>query len=967
MRWTVLSQVVTGAVGGPLPEVAVRGVGKLALPIDAGQAKDLIYAGQPAPYGKGTNTVLDPNVRKATQIEADRVCFSEGWDATLRRLVTGVATALSLPGGGAGVEARLYKLLVYEAGGHFKSHRDTEKEPGMFGTLLVQLPVEGGHTGGQLSIRHLGRKESWDTAAPPAAETKAKGGRKSAGGKASGSQSGSAGKQAPALQYAAFYADCEHELHTVESGLRVVLAYNLVRVQKPAAAKPAKGAAAAAAAQPTMARPAISAASLKAVTEAVRAWEAAAAAAQPLVTLPLAHKYTEANLDFGALKSDDGVKVQALLQCPLLDVHLVLISKTVIGTSYNSGACYHKRRRRHFCWGYDDESDSEGYEDSEDMAETAVMDEIYDTDTATGAWISPLFGRLHQGASFYLPLEDSMLDDDEVFPDGLEPDDREYEGYTGNEGPTLTHVYHRAVVVAWLRSRRSQLLAKPGSLSDAIALAEQRLAQLRGSGSGGRDDTRAVGAARTKAQPYPAASLQQYLLQLEERQPHPVDDSRKQADAKQALQAVLDCAAKEVPVWMGGRPTVHKALTLFTSPGVAQLCGQQWQQQACVRVVQSLTAPATVWDLTQEGLPAAIASAATALSSTAFNDAVADLVARQAPRQPRDCYRLVAHEALPAALRVRMVQAFRTAVFGNEAAAAGNGTAAAVAGGSGCLAQMQATDVCFLAGLVFSTEGAAAAGAGAAAAPCSGMAGAFTAAVLRRGDCQALLQALLKEAAVRQALSTQPPEPAAVELVVARARYLEPRVQQGVPKLDFSMPNASCDDARVTEFLRSPNQSQKFGGFGSIVAARRWANAYQCAGGCRMHAAAAGSGRNAFVQLTKGRDIYNQQLAQYQAAVKELAEVRALVGAAPAAPAAGLAPAAVPGPNAGAGAAAGRVGGAAGSAQGVVVPRQQQANAAVKRPSDVAAVGAAAQQQRLHQAQQVPQARTAVVLDLTDD
>lgn len=67
----------------------MRGVGKLALPIDAGQAKDLIYAGQPAPYGKGTNTVLDPNVRKATQIEADRVCFSEGWDATLRRLVTG--------------------------------------------------------------------------------------------------------------------------------------------------------------------------------------------------------------------------------------------------------------------------------------------------------------------------------------------------------------------------------------------------------------------------------------------------------------------------------------------------------------------------------------------------------------------------------------------------------------------------------------------------------------------------------------------------------------------------------------------------------------------------------------------------------------------------------------------------------------------------------------------------------------
>jgi hypothetical protein len=34
------------------------------------------------------------------------------------------------------VEARLYKLLVYESGGHFKIHRDTEKEAGMFATLV---------------------------------------------------------------------------------------------------------------------------------------------------------------------------------------------------------------------------------------------------------------------------------------------------------------------------------------------------------------------------------------------------------------------------------------------------------------------------------------------------------------------------------------------------------------------------------------------------------------------------------------------------------------------------------------------------------------------------------------------------------------------------------------------------------------------------------------------------------------
>lgn len=38
------------------------------------------------------------------------------------------------------VEARLYKLLLYQQGGHFSAHQDTEKERGMIGTLVVQLP-----------------------------------------------------------------------------------------------------------------------------------------------------------------------------------------------------------------------------------------------------------------------------------------------------------------------------------------------------------------------------------------------------------------------------------------------------------------------------------------------------------------------------------------------------------------------------------------------------------------------------------------------------------------------------------------------------------------------------------------------------------------------------------------------------------------------------------------------------------
>jgi hypothetical protein len=75
----------------------------------------------------------------------------------LRRLVQQAAEQLGLPEGSAGsIDARLYKLLLYEQGGHFAAHQDTEKEPGMFGTLVVQLPCAGGHQGGRLLVRHGG-------------------------------------------------------------------------------------------------------------------------------------------------------------------------------------------------------------------------------------------------------------------------------------------------------------------------------------------------------------------------------------------------------------------------------------------------------------------------------------------------------------------------------------------------------------------------------------------------------------------------------------------------------------------------------------------------------------------------------------------------------------------------------------------------------------------------------------------
>jgi hypothetical protein len=79
-------------------------------------------------------------------------------------------------------------------------HRDTGKEPGMFATLLLQLPCLGGHGGGQLTVTHGGASLVWDTAA--------------VAGHAVGRGGGST------MRYCGFFADCEHVLSPVTTGVR---------------------------------------------------------------------------------------------------------------------------------------------------------------------------------------------------------------------------------------------------------------------------------------------------------------------------------------------------------------------------------------------------------------------------------------------------------------------------------------------------------------------------------------------------------------------------------------------------------------------------------------------------------------------------------------------------------------------------------------------------------------------------
>lgn len=90
-------------------------------------------------------------------------------------------------------------LQVYSSpSGKFKAHVDTPRSKHQVGSLVVCLPSV--HEGGQLVLRHEGRDIVFDW-------------------------SGEKGRNA--IQWAAFYSDCEHEVLEVTAGHRLTLTYNL--------------------------------------------------------------------------------------------------------------------------------------------------------------------------------------------------------------------------------------------------------------------------------------------------------------------------------------------------------------------------------------------------------------------------------------------------------------------------------------------------------------------------------------------------------------------------------------------------------------------------------------------------------------------------------------------------------------------------------------------------------------------
>ena len=185
-----------GRLLAPMPRLDVKGAGALSFPVPEAQVQALIAVAERAPYGKGPATLVDPTVRDCRQIDAARIRLAgAGWRDTFGRVLTAAADGLGCPVDR--LDAQLYKLLIYEPGGFFVSHRDTEKADGMIATLSISLPVAG--AGGEIVVRHRGRERTIDMTAAEPSE----------------------------LAFVAFYADCEHEVRPVTEGHRLSLVFNL--------------------------------------------------------------------------------------------------------------------------------------------------------------------------------------------------------------------------------------------------------------------------------------------------------------------------------------------------------------------------------------------------------------------------------------------------------------------------------------------------------------------------------------------------------------------------------------------------------------------------------------------------------------------------------------------------------------------------------------------------------------------
>ena len=272
----------------------------------------------------------------------------------------------------------------------------------MFATLVIALPSE--HTGGDVLVQLRDEKHSLRTQ----------------------------GLCDFGYSYLSWYADMNHSVSKVESGNRLVMPYKLIRQ-----------------ATETNQIASVLDDHKQNLDRVLALWREqdleigsrSENSYEKLVYI-LEHEYSEANICLDNLKGKDQLRARNLLEA-----------------CQDQGFCLYFAHFEYSLSGGVDE-----YEDNPDWGyrrNSADYHEIIDETDAE--WrLQTIFQYDGKQIAADVTLEEEDLLENTDFT-GIEPDDEECDGWTGNEGCTATHFYRRTCAVIVLKTRRSDFLLKAES------------------------------------------------------------------------------------------------------------------------------------------------------------------------------------------------------------------------------------------------------------------------------------------------------------------------------------------------------------------------------------------------------------------------------------------------------------------------------------------------------------------------
>lgn len=107
--------------------LTMDGLGQFGMPLSEPEILRIITACKQAPFGKGSEILVDTSVRNIWEIDAAQVQLRHpNWKRQENAALKYVCEQFGLPV--EQVQAHLYKLLVYQPGAMFKPHQVRQRD-----------------------------------------------------------------------------------------------------------------------------------------------------------------------------------------------------------------------------------------------------------------------------------------------------------------------------------------------------------------------------------------------------------------------------------------------------------------------------------------------------------------------------------------------------------------------------------------------------------------------------------------------------------------------------------------------------------------------------------------------------------------------------------------------------------------------------------------------------------------------